>query len=197
LKSVVREVGAKLCLDAVSSVGVAPVDLDGVALASSVSGKGLASFSGLAFVFHDAPLAAMRNCARVLDLGCYAESDGVPFTISSNLVAALKAALRGWNPERRFARIERLAAQLRNGLAELDLTPVAEPPSFAALTTVALPQRTSSLEIGRRLETLGCLVHYRSAYLPPRNWIQFALMGRTTPLMIDRALGALRRVLDR
>jgi aspartate aminotransferase-like enzyme len=197
LKSAAREVGAKVCLDAVSSVGVAPIDLTSVALASSVSGKGLASFPGLAFVFHNAPIVPLRHCPRVLDLGHYSEQNGVPFTISSNLVSALKTALEGVNIERRLARVERLAVQLRNGLSELGLSPIADPANFAAVTTVAVPGHLRSLDFGRELESLGCLVHFRSAYLPARNWIQFCLMGRTSTLRIDRAIGCLRRVLGR
>ncbi|HEX2223326.1 MAG TPA: aminotransferase class V-fold PLP-dependent enzyme, partial [Thermoanaerobaculia bacterium] len=40
LKTLAREAGVRLCLDAISSLGTVPVDLDGVDLASGVSGKG-------------------------------------------------------------------------------------------------------------------------------------------------------------
>ena len=51
LSQLCNRVGARLCVDCVSSLGLVPVDLSGVYLASGVSGKGLASYPGLSFVF--------------------------------------------------------------------------------------------------------------------------------------------------
>ena len=45
--------GARLTLDTVSSIGVVPVSLDGVWMATAVSGKGLAAFPGVAIVLHN------------------------------------------------------------------------------------------------------------------------------------------------
>jgi hypothetical protein len=53
-------------------------------LASGASGKALASYPGLSFVFYQSALPA--NGPRYLDLELYAR-DGVPFTHSSNLIA--------------------------------------------------------------------------------------------------------------
>ncbi|PAE13934.1 hypothetical protein CHH91_20075, partial [Virgibacillus sp. 7505] len=58
LKEICSKHGVRLCLDACSSIGSVPVDLSGVWLASSVSGKGLAAYPGLALVFHDEPAFA-------------------------------------------------------------------------------------------------------------------------------------------
>ncbi len=43
--------GARVCLDCISSLGAAPVDLDGVWLASGGSGKALGSYAGVGMVF--------------------------------------------------------------------------------------------------------------------------------------------------
>jgi GNAT superfamily N-acetyltransferase len=61
LRTLADRHGVRLALDTVSSVGVVPVSLDGVWMATAVSGKGLAAFPGVAIVLHnDPPLAASR-----------------------------------------------------------------------------------------------------------------------------------------
>lgn len=194
LKEAARARGLKLCLDAVSSLGAAPADLDGVALASGVSGKALGAFSGLALVFHEADVARAPDLPRYLDLGHYAEHDGLPFTVSSNLVYALQAALDRFEGDRRFARVESLAEQLRQGLRDMGLTPLAS--SFHAVTTIALPPPCRAEALGQRLEDAGYLLSYRSDYLLERNWLQVCLMGTCTPAAVDELLGALRAALD-
>ena len=53
LKTICRKQQVKLCLDCTSSLGTVAVDLSGVYLASSVSGKGLAAFPGVSLVFYN------------------------------------------------------------------------------------------------------------------------------------------------
>jgi aspartate aminotransferase-like enzyme len=191
LKEVARARGLKLCLDAVSSLGATPIDLGGVAFASGVSGKGLAAFPGLALVFHGAPVVSASTLPRYLDLGHYAEHGGLPFTLSSNLLYALKAALDRFEGPAHFDRIESLAAQLREGLGSLGLTPVARRSAFAAVTTLELPASHHALDLGRRLEEAGYLVNYRSEHLVPRNWLQICLMGDCTSAQVAELLQAL------
>lgn len=196
LKEITGVRGLRLSIDAISSLGTTPVDLRGVALASGVSGKGLAAFPGLAFVFRDASSRpASRALPRYLDLGFYAERGGIPFTVSSNLVYALKAALEGFEGEQHFAQLAQLAARLRGGLRALGLTPVAESATFPAVTTIALPTGHDSTQVGESLEEAGYLVHYRSDYLLSRNWLQICIMGACTSIMIDELCGALQEAL--
>jgi aspartate aminotransferase-like enzyme len=196
LKDLTAARGIRLCIDAVSSLGAAPVDLRGVALASGVSGKGLGAPPGLAFVFHDStPRPAPRNVPRYLDLGYHVEKSGIPFTMSSNLVHALQAALDVLEGERRFVEVARLALRLREGLRGLGLRALAETASFPAVTTLALPLNRSAAEVGRRLDDAGYLLHYRSEYLLSRNWLQVCLMGRHTTETIDGLIEALREAL--
>ncbi len=104
LKELCASTGAKLCLDCISSIGTMPVDLSGVYLASCASGKGLRSYAGVAMVFyhHDVQPAPNR-LPRYLDLGYYAQQDGIPFTFSSNLLHALHAAIKHVDWDKRFA----------------------------------------------------------------------------------------------
>lgn len=182
LKTLAAERGVDLCVDAVSSIGAAPVDLRGVRLATGVSGKGLGGYPGLALVLADRALAPHPAVPRYLDLGEYFEADGVPFTFSSNLVSALSAALERLEPEQRQAELlARLADQgyaLRTAI-EVAGFEVLAPRSIASpvVMTISLPPSISSDAVGAYLERHGWQLSYRSGYLLRRNWIQICLMS--------------------
>ena len=169
----------KLCLDCISSLGTVPVDLSRVYLASGTSGKGLASISGLSMVFHNHTLeSAPDDLPCVLDLGNYQEHEGIPFTIQSNLVYALLAALQSHDWDKRFEDVRGWSRTIRRKLAEID-APILAPDSCAmpAVVTIALPEIHSSSSIGDKLKEHGILISYRSNYLLERNWIQACMMG--------------------
>jgi len=178
-KQVCAGCGIKLCMDCISSIGTVPVDLSGVYLASGTSGKGLASISGLSMVFHNhdfQPAPDFLPC--VLDLGIYQESNGIPYTIQSNLVYALFAALRTYDWKKRFENVCGWSTAIRRKLAAID-APILAPDSCAmpAVVTIALPEIHSSETIGDMLKDHGVLISYRSSYLLERNWIQACMMG--------------------
>lgn len=178
-KQVCAERGIKLCVDCISSIGTVPVDLFGVYLASGTSGKGLASIAGLSMVFHSHDLhPAPDYLPCVLDLGIYQASNGIPYTIQSNLVYALLAALNTHDWEKRFAAVLGWSKSIRRKLAEID-APILAPDSCAmpAVVTIALPEIHSSETIGDTLKQHGVLISYRSNYLLERNWIQACMMG--------------------
>jgi aspartate aminotransferase-like enzyme len=180
LKRICRERGARLCLDCISSIATVPVDLTGVHLASGVSGKGIGSLAGVAMVFHQEAIPK-ADLPRYLDLGCYGQEDGVPYTVCSNLVVALRAALDRHQPEDRFPRIASLAACVRAGLREHGLTILApDAQASPAVTTIVLPPEAPSTRVGRELERRGYELSYLSGYLIERNWIQVCLMGEHT-----------------
>lgn len=171
--------GIKLCMDCISSIGTVPVDLSGVYLASGTSGKGLASITGLALVFHNHELQpAPDYLPCVLDLGIYQASDGIPYTIQSNLVYALLAALNTHDWQKRFEDVRGWSRSIRRKLAEID-APILAPDSCAmpAVVTIVLPEIHSSERIGDALKKHGVLISYRSNYLLERNWIQACMMG--------------------
>jgi len=186
----------RLCLDAISSLGVMPVDLYGVELASGVSGKGLGGLPGVAMVFSRASVApSPAGLPPYLDLGRYHEADGTPFTQSSNLLDALAAALRANDPavdpevgQRRLAQ----ASRLRSRLCDLGCRLIGEgAPVSPAVITFGMPPGLSAPKIGRRLDAAGFLLSYRSDYLLTRNWMQIFLMGHCP----DDKIAALERVL--
>jgi aspartate aminotransferase-like enzyme len=199
LKGICGRRGIKLCLDCISSIGTAPVDLSGVYLASGVSGKGLRGYPGVCMVFHDRVIApAADRLPRYLDLGYYAEKGGVPFTVCSNLLYALKASVEQIRPEERFAEIVEHVGRVRAGLAEMGLDVVASAQhATAAVVTVALPANLSAMSLGDALAEAGLLLSYRSDYLLERNWIQVCLMGQYAPQAITRMLSVLRGLVGR
>lgn len=178
LAAVTAEAGAALCVDAISSIGNVPVDLSVAHLASGVSGKGLASFPGLALVFHRQPIAPAPQLPHYLDLGSYAKSESVPFTTSTNLVSALAASLGRLRRKDGFAERRKLAAWLRPRLYELGFSVMA-PEAIAApmVLTLVPPAGVQALALGEALEEQGIWLSYRSGYLVERNLLQICLMG--------------------
>jgi aspartate aminotransferase-like enzyme len=197
LREVCAERGMKLCLDCISAVGVVPVDLGGVFLASAVSGKGLGSYPGLSMVFYHHDVAPQPDrLPRYLDLGYYAAQDGVPFTQSSNLLSALLVALRRFDSALPFAETEELSGWLKPKLRELGLQILApDVHASPAVITLVLPDAASSLQLGDALQAAGFLLNYQSEYLRRRNWIQVCLMGDCSRASLLALLRELRRLI--
>ncbi|MCC6406521.1 MAG: alanine--glyoxylate aminotransferase family protein [Planctomycetes bacterium] len=197
LKRVAAAARIALALDATSSIGVVPVDLAGVELATCTSGKGLASYPGLALVFHRAELGpATRPLPRYLDLRAWASHDGVPFTHSSNLVRALASSWRRAFASDTFERRVALARELCGRLAELGLAPlVPTERASPGVVTLALGARAETIAL--RLAREGVWVSWRSAYLRERGWVQLCLFGEHDADELARLGEALRRALER
>jgi aspartate aminotransferase-like enzyme len=190
LKDICAQRGIRLVVDCISSIGTVPVDLGGVYLGSCVSGKGLCSFPGLSMVFYDHEIPpAPDRLPRYLDLGLHAATDGVPFTMSSNLVYALDAALDRFDSDEVFSQIADVSAWLRRELRDLGYRIVAPEESLSpSVITIELPRKTGSVKVGRLLEEAGYFLSYNSAYLIERNWIQVCLMGDVSRKAVEPLL---------
>jgi aspartate aminotransferase-like enzyme/GNAT superfamily N-acetyltransferase len=198
LKALSSELGLHLCCDCISSIGAMPVDLHGVYLATTVSGKGLGSYPGLSMVYHDyQPKPATDRLPGYLDLGHWATHQSVPHTHSSNLLFALLEAVRRATPER-LAQIAENALWLRRELRLQGFALVA-PESVAspAIVTLALDDGMSAAELGEELEIRGYWLNYRSDYLLQKNWIQASLLGNPDRASIEKLLHVLRTVCTR
>ncbi len=196
LKALCAERGVKLCLDCISSIGTLPVDLTGVYLASCASGKGLRSYPGISMVFrHHTVQPAPDQLPRYLDLGFYAQEQGIPFTFSSNLLRALHAAVQHVDWERRFAEVAALSTWLRGELAGMGFDLVGSSTRTSpAVITLALPAETNAVGVGALMQEAGYLLNCNSQYLRQRNWIQISLMGECTREKVVSLLNALNRV---
>ena len=199
LKEIARESGAKLCLDAISSLGMVPVDLQDVYLATGSSGKGLRPYAGVSMGFHHHDLPpAPEKLPRYLDLGYYRGQEGVPFTFLSNLVTALHRSTRNVDWEGRYAAIADCSAELRRRLIErgFDLVGPAVGSSPAVLT-IALPAGVKAARIGDAMKGAGWLLSAHSEYLRRRNWIQICLMGEFRREQVLPVVAELDRVRSR
>ncbi len=198
-KSLCAAQGVKLCVDCISSIGVVPVDLRDVYLASCASGKGLRAYPGIAMVFHNHEItSAPDRLPRYLDLGFYHEQQGIPFTFSSNLLHALHAAVRRVDWERRFAGLAELGALLRERLPELGVNLLgSEAQTSPAIVTLALPPDIGSVKFGDAMQEAGYLLSYNSEYLRQRNCVQICLLGECTREKVVSLLNALSRACGR
>lgn len=189
-KKFCSQFGITLAVDCVSAIGTTAVDLTGVAYATGVSGKGLLSYTGLSFVFHNEEIAANDNLPRYLDLGTYAAARGIPYTQSSNLVSALDTALLTFeHPAEVFAAISNRARKVRNAVEQAGLTILASEKYAAdAIVTIALPKGLSAMQLGDNLFLNGFNVHYESAYLRERNWLQISCMNNVAEKELNRML---------
>jgi len=188
-----------LCLDCISSLGVAPVDLRGVCFASCVSGKGLGAYPGIGIVFHDREIAPAPKLPRYLDLGYAAANGGIPFTFSSNLLYALRAALRRLAArETTLDGLSSLASWLRGEIRRQGFRIVGDDAHAApAVITIELPAHGESRRFGEALEEAGVFLSYRSEYLLEHNWIQVCLMGECSRAKAVALLAHLRRLAAR
>ncbi len=173
--------GADLCVDAVSAVGLMGVDLRGARFVSAVSGKALGAYPGLAIVAHNNGLVPAGQVPRYLDLASYRSADGVPYTQSSNLLAALNEAL-SVNWPQRWQRVQAADRQLRLELRHEGLTIVADDAvAMPGVISVALPPQQPAARVAQAMARSGYALAHRSDYLMQRNWLQICLMGEWDP----------------
>ena len=198
LEEICRAHHVKLCMDCTSSVGTVPVRLEGVYLATTVSGKGLASYPGISIVLYNHEAVPDTRLPRYLDLGYYRAKGGVPFTHSHNLLAALREALLIVTAKPKYDRVRRESDWLRKELERFGIGVVSgAADSSPAVLTFALPPSVSSMRLGEEMEERGYLLSYRSEYLVKNNLLQACLMGETTHGQLRRMLDALVRLYSR
>ena len=200
LKNLCAETQTRLCLDCISTIGVLPVNLEGVFLASCASGKGLRAYPGLSMIFYNHTLGTdkSRKLPRYFDLDFYARQEGIPFTFSSNLLHALRAAVRRVNWEKRFADTAEMSAWLRERLVESGFDLIGNgAPLSAAVITIKLPSELSSVKMGGAMQEAGYLLSFNSEYLRRKNWIQICLMGECSREKVVALSNAIHRVFKR
>jgi alanine-glyoxylate transaminase/serine-glyoxylate transaminase/serine-pyruvate transaminase len=166
-RELAAELGALLCVDAVTSLGCIPIEVDanGVDGIWSCTQKGLSSTPGLAPVSFS-PRAVERVRARTsgvrsfyFDLRLLLDYWDAPHsyhhTISSNLLYGLHEATRLVLEEglaARFERHERVAAWFRERAGQLGLEPFVEAGArLPQLTTLRIPQGIDDLRVRTRL----------------------------------------------
>ncbi|MDR2512404.1 MAG: aminotransferase class V-fold PLP-dependent enzyme [Puniceicoccales bacterium] len=166
-------------VDAISSIGNIPVDLAGAEFATAVSGKGLCGYPGLGIVFHhEANISLCPNVPSYLDLGFWIAQNGVGFTHSSNLIAALATSLAEQDFSERFKTIAWRDAWLRNALKDSRFQILTHGASACPAVLTLIPRDgPNAWQTGLALEETGFVLSYRSNYLRERNWLQISLMS--------------------
>jgi aspartate aminotransferase-like enzyme len=199
LKKLCAETQTRLCLDCISTIGALPVDLTGVYLASCASGKALRAYPGLSMIFYNhATSGGARKLPRYFDLEFYARQEGIPFTFSSNLLHALRAAVKRVNWEKRFAETVEMSVWLREQLAESGFQLIGNgAPVSPAVITIKLPPEMDSVKMGNAMQETGYLLSFNSEYLRRQNWIQICLMGELPREKVVALSNAIHRVVKR
>jgi 2-aminoethylphosphonate-pyruvate transaminase len=201
--------GLETYVDAVSSLGGVPVDVEdnGLTFCTSSANKAVGSVPGLAFVCgrRDAfeALAAVRAHSPYLDLYRHFSYNDrqyqTPNTPAVTLYFALEAALDELLDEglpTRFARVRLLAQRLRAGFARLGLRPILpEAQMSPLLTTLELPAGFSSAEFLDRLKRAGYIVYAGKGILKDRAF-QVANIGALTMRHIEGFLVALQTIIE-
>ena len=202
--AIAHEHGAKVIVDAVTSLGAHPVDVDGWGLdvVYGCSQKGLGAPSGFApIAFNAATRATARSRSFYLDLPLlegYWIKRGYHHTISTPLVYALHEALRVIDEETMAARAARHAAvhdEFVGAIGELGLSllpPVGE--RLWTLNTVRIPERVTDeakVRVALR-DTHGIEIGAGLGPLAGKIW-RVGLMGAgATSENVQRLVAALR-----
>jgi 2-aminoethylphosphonate-pyruvate transaminase len=201
--------GLDTYVDAVSSLGGLPIDVEahGLTFCTSSANKAIGSIPGLAFVCGQREafeaLAPMKARSMYLDLYRYFTYNDkqfqTPNTPPVNLYFALDAALDELldaGLERRFAQLQVLARRLRRGYRRLGLRAfIPEPLMSPLLTTLELPRGFGAKEFHDRLKDAGYIVYAGKGILEDRVF-QVANIGALTLGHCDAFLAALGRILE-
>ncbi len=182
LRATSERFGAKLYLDCVSTIGAVPFKMDGIAMASFSSGKGLASVAGVSGVLIGDQAWFKRTATpRCLDI-VRATGSAAMCTFPSGPLLALREALR-LRREDRFETIAQSGAHLRDVLSREGVTVTGDAPH---ILTVRVPDRRNARNAADELRRRGFLVSSGSDYLVRANTFQIALFGHVpAPAALD------------
>jgi aspartate aminotransferase-like enzyme len=158
-------------------------------LATGVSGKALASYAGLAFVFlSQEAIGALegKTICPTFDMLGASRSAGPVSTVPSPLVMAALAALRenysdATGRAARFRHYDKLGRWARARMREVGLELlVAERDAAPTIATFPLPPGYA-----RACMRAGFCIAHESDYLRARGWGQIATMGNLTEAALE------------
>lgn len=206
LGQVAKDAGVLLLVDAVSSLGGHPFDLqaDNVAFCTVSANKCLESFPGVSFVIgRNLELANLKDRARSYYFDLYrqwerTQQGETPFTPAVQLVLALDVALQQLESEgyaERVNRYQRLAQRLRAGLTRLGFELELLPPDQQSniLTTIRMPPHFDYWAVHDQLKARGITIYSDATVLSSRRW-RVATLGSITEDDVDWFLQNLQDV---
>lgn len=103
---------------------------------------------------------------------------GVPFTQSSNLLAALDASLSNTHWPQRWQEIQKSDAMLCARLEKEGFQIMSASCRMPGIVTIMIPKEINSHTLIKSMAHHGYLIGGHSAYLLKRNWVQVCLMGQ-------------------
>ncbi len=189
LARIAEDSGALCFADCMSTVGAFALDLSKISMASCSSGKGLASVPGLAVVLSNIQPRRSVDHPVYTDLYQYRITKGIPFTLSSNLVAALLTSLEEKLCEQQFQLTSILSLRIHELLSREGLV------CFPQWTSHVITIRSDTSMI-REFEKAGLVIGYESSYLRKRNWAQLACLGTYSGKQVEDTWEKLGRVLE-
>ncbi len=176
----------KICVDGISAVGNVEVDYSRVYLSTTVSGKGLAAFSGLGIVgFNHTITQPETAIPSYLNLYTYVEKSAIPFSGSSNLIHALYCSLDSLDWKARMENIKGSYVYLKEKFKGTSISLKENSEPSGVILNLYLPETISSIIVGDKMEQHGYQLHYRSNYLHEHNTIQVSLMSEGCLNSID------------
>ena len=181
-----------LCfVDCMSTVGTRPLNLSKVAMATASSGKGLASVPGLAIVFSNIEFSSKENVPVYFDLSHYSRKNGIPFTISSNLVKALSVSIEQKLNDTQFGLVQDYGKLFFSVLNEYGWVPFNS--VGAPVFTINVPCATKHIFM-KKMQQRKLLLSYESDYLKARDWMQLATFGYYKEAQLNQVLTSLRKM---
>jgi aspartate aminotransferase-like enzyme/ribosomal protein S18 acetylase RimI-like enzyme len=190
LRSICHRHGVPLALDAVSTVGAVPLDLDGVVLASGTASKAIGGVAGISWVWAEPDFRFLRDVPSSLDLGAAMARRGPRHTFASSPLAALDRALEAYatpgGARRRFARYRELGLRVRSGLTSLGRSPLVPWEHASPVVTTFHAPEGDSEALVERARSWGFDLAGASEYLVRRGWAQIATLGEVRNRDLDR-----------
>jgi len=183
--------GCRCFVDCMSTVGTRPLDLSKVTMATASSGKGLASVPGLAIVFSNIEFLLKKEVPVYFDLSHYSRKEGIPFTISSNLVKALSVSIEQKLTDDQFDLVQHYCKQFFSILNEYAWIP------FSRVDTRVYTidgSKISKQSFIKNMEQRKLLFSHESDYLKARNWMQLATFGYYKEAQLKHVLTTLRNI---
>ncbi|MCC6371549.1 MAG: alanine--glyoxylate aminotransferase family protein [Bacteroidia bacterium] len=180
IKNICHKHQVKVAVDCISTIGNTPVNLKGVYLASGTSGKGLASYAGVAMVYFDNAVleSSEKGIPKYMNLKHHNDTNWVPYTISTNLFYALKHAFEGVTDKAHMQNIKAISDYIYGELETLGFTLLGNyHEMMPGIISVVCPVEINSYELGVELEKNHFYVNYGGAYLRNANYFQICIMG--------------------
>jgi 2-aminoethylphosphonate-pyruvate transaminase len=188
LAQMAREHGARVMIDASSSLGAEALDFEGLHAVCGLANKCLHGLPGVSFVLCGVPPPDEPRRTYYLHLPMYA-GDSAPLTPPVPALLAFRQALRELDdqggPAARGERYARQAARVREALRGLGMTtPVPDTEASCALTMATVPDGWSAQEwLDANLER-GFMLYGCKGVLEDRCF-QVSTMGEVTDAMVD------------